>query len=64
MAKIYSVTEFIRLTPFQKQRLREIDPEQYQKLFQSMERNFPKEDHNAARLISDAKEESSVQTID
>lgn len=51
MARQYSVTEFIQMTPFEKQRLRESDPDQYKKLFDTMEANFPKEDPEAQRMM-------------
>lgn len=53
MARQYSVTEFIQMTPFQKQRLKDSDPEQYAKLFKAMNDNFPKEDPEAQRLMSE-----------
>lgn len=39
----YTVREFIRMTPPQKMRLQKRDPEQYEKLKKSMEKNFNKE---------------------
>jgi hypothetical protein len=64
MAKTYSITEFIRLTPFEKQRLRESDPAQYQKLFAEMEKQFPKDDNSASSFVSGAKTNTAVHTVE
>jgi hypothetical protein len=46
--KTYTVLEFNRLTPVQKVRLKERDPEQYDRLIKELNRSFPKEsDHQA-----------------
>jgi hypothetical protein len=66
MARQFSLKEFLRMTPFEKQRLRDSDPEQYQKLFNGLERNFPKEDSSAASgLISGpVTSKSTVHTVE
>lgn len=48
----YTVREFIRLTPPQKQRLQKRDPEQYKKLAEATEKNYSKEtDVEAAKML-------------
>lgn len=44
MKMTYTVREFIRLTPPQKQRLMQRDPEQYKKLVEATNKQFPKEE--------------------
>jgi len=52
MSQQYTVTEFIKLTPVQKERLMKRDPEQYKKLCQEMESKFSKEsDPSLARYL-------------
>lgn len=43
MNQQYTVREFIRLTPPQKQRLQKRDPKQYKELCEKMEREFSKD---------------------
>jgi hypothetical protein len=44
-----TLQEFNRMTPFEKQRLRERDPSLYAKLLSELNAKFPKEtDHRAA----------------
>ncbi len=43
MQDTYTVREFIRLTPPQKQRLQKRDPEQYTKLAEATEKSYSKE---------------------
>lgn len=53
MKETYSVREFIRLTPPQKQRLQQRDPEQYKKLLDATNKMFPKEtDQEAAKELA------------
>lgn len=43
MGATYSVREFIRMTPMQKARLMKSDPQQYKKLKELMDKQFPKD---------------------
>jgi hypothetical protein len=52
MSKQYTVREFIRLTPPQKQRLQKRDLKQYNELVQKMEKQFPKEDPDIAEVVN------------
>lgn len=48
----YTLREFIRMTPPQKQRLQQRDPAQYEELRKQMEKNFSKEtDHEALKAL-------------
>lgn len=48
----YTVTEFLTLTPPQKQRLRERDPGQYERLFYEAKKSFdPTPDPEAAKAL-------------
>jgi hypothetical protein len=50
MSESYSLREFIRLTPTQKERLMKRDPEQYEKLRKLTEKMYSKEtDQQAAK---------------
>lgn len=56
MKNQYTVREFIRLTPPQKQRLQKSDPEQYKRLAEAMEKQYSKEtDHQALQEITKGK---------
>lgn len=53
----YTVGEFIKLTPPQKSRLMQRDPEQYELLRRQMEKNFSKEtDHEILQSMGKERE--------
>ena len=51
----YTVREFIRLTPMQKERLQKRDPEQYKQLLAKMQKEFPKETDETAKALLEVK---------
>lgn len=46
------VMQFIKMTPFQKERLKSEDPERYNELKKEMDRKFPLEDNSVSSEVS------------